>query len=692
MVLRNGTGKPIHLAAGRLVSRVMVANAIPDAVPSPKLEVKLGEESEKPIPLTSEQRQELLMEVLEKNGNLGNLDAWPPETVLKAKRLLMEFHHIFSLEPNEIGCTNVVEHVIELLPDQNKPFKERFRCIAPHEVEEVRQHLQEMLDGGAIQPSQLLWCNAVVLVRKKDRTLRFCIDFCRLNTHTKKDADPIPRGAETIETLVGLKYFSMMDLKSGFWQVKVAEESCQYTAFMVGSMGVYEFLRMPYGLCNAPATFQRLMQNCLGELNLTFALIYLDDVIVYSRMPEDHLKQLHAVFNRFAHHGLKLKPTKCHFLKESLTYLGHEISTKGMLPGQEGIKSIVEMAPPMMVTGVRRFIGATGFFCQFIKNFARIAKPLQDLLGCENAKLKNHPVTLSEEALTTFTMLKEKCVTAPVLAYADLEKPFLLETDTSADGLGAVLQQKLDDSKYHPVAYASRALHSSEKHYHSSKLEFLTLKWAVTEQFKEYLLYKLFAVWTDNNPLTYILMTPNLDATGHRWVSILADFNMKIEYLCSMDNKVANALSRVESCLDDNETKQFLDTITTEKPGSLDESAVKEVIDRAWYHHIPRAESDNPALMARHEELEEQVAVDLASLVATCNIKHNLTGTNWKVLQEKDPILQHVLAWKKPCRKLSKKEKQEIRDGVSKDTRDRQTLEEYLLTRINAFNAKLYGN
>ena len=160
--------------------------------------------------------------------------------------------------------------------------------------------------------------------------------------------------------LVGSRYFSTMDLKSGFWQVKVAEESKQYTAFTVSSMGVYEFLHMPYGLCNAPATFQRLMQNCLGELTLTFTLIYLDDVIVYSRMPEEHLKCLHAVFDRFAHHGLKLKPTKCHFFKESLTYLGHEIFAKGMLLLQEGIKSISEMAPLTMVTGVRQFIRATG--------------------------------------------------------------------------------------------------------------------------------------------------------------------------------------------------------------------------------------------------------------------------------------------------------------------------------------------
>ena len=165
-------------------------------------------------------------------------------------------------------------------------------------MEEVRQHIQEMLDGGgAIRPSQSPWCNTVMLVQKKDDTLRFCIDFRHLNARTKKDSHPLPGGPETMESLVGARYFSMMDLKSGFWQVKMSEELHQYTAFTVGSLGIYEFLRMPYGLCNAPATFQRLVQNCLGELNLQYALIYLNDVIIYSRMPEEHLRHLQAVLD-----------------------------------------------------------------------------------------------------------------------------------------------------------------------------------------------------------------------------------------------------------------------------------------------------------------------------------------------------------------------------------------------------------
>ena len=287
-VLCNGTGKPMHLASRWLIGHIVVVNQVPDAMVSPELEEKLAQDGEPTISLTTEQHQELLMKVLQENGSLGKLDDWKEETTLKAKWLLREFHHI-CLEKNEMGCTNATEHIIELLPEQDEQFKKRFRRIVLNEVEEVHQHIQEMLDGGAIHPSQSPWCNAIVLVQK-DRTLRFCIDFRRLNACTKKNLYLIPKCPETMESLVGTQYFSIMDLKSSFWQVKVSEDSHQYTMFLISSMGVYEFLHMPYGLCNAPAMFQHIMQNCLGELNLSFAMVYLDDVIVYLKMPEDHLE------------------------------------------------------------------------------------------------------------------------------------------------------------------------------------------------------------------------------------------------------------------------------------------------------------------------------------------------------------------------------------------------------------------
>ena len=222
-VLRKGMGKPIHMASGRLIGRIVAANAIPDAIISPELEKKLAEEDgEKPKPLTMEEHQKLLMEVLDKNGSLGKLEGWSPKNTLKAKHLLMEFYHVFCQEEGEMGITDAAEHIIELLLGQDEPFKERFCQIAPHDVEEVHQHVQKMLDRGAIRPLQSAWCNAIVLVQKKDGTLQFCINFRHLNARMKKDSYPIPRGLEMMESLVGTRYFSTMDLKSGFWQVKMS--------------------------------------------------------------------------------------------------------------------------------------------------------------------------------------------------------------------------------------------------------------------------------------------------------------------------------------------------------------------------------------------------------------------------------------------------------------------------------------
>ena len=226
VVLQNLTTRPIHLAQGWVVGRVVATNAVPDAQCSPDLLKKLDDEDPdrpEPVKLSTQQRQDLLLTTLQKDSGLDHLKEWPPDLARKVVALLVEFHHVFSLEPNEIGCTEATEHIIELMKDE--PFKERFRRIAPPLVDEVCQHIQEMLDGGAIRPSQLLWCNAVVLVRKNDGLLRFCINFRRLNAQTKKDAYALPHMQETMESMVGARHFSCMGLKSGFWQVKMAEES-----------------------------------------------------------------------------------------------------------------------------------------------------------------------------------------------------------------------------------------------------------------------------------------------------------------------------------------------------------------------------------------------------------------------------------------------------------------------------------
>ena len=225
VVLHNLMGKPVHLQAGRVIARVLAANIIPEGKLTPELMKKLDEQDPESVPpkLSIEERQELLMQLLRQEGGLDELAQWTPELAWKFEQMLMEYHDIFSLDKNEIGCTDAAKHIIELLDDE--PFKEKFRRITPPLLDEVWEHLQEMLDGGAICPSQSLWCNAVVLVWKKDGGLRFCIDFRRLNARTKKDSYPLPCMQETMESMVGAQFFSTMDLKSGFWQVKMAKKS-----------------------------------------------------------------------------------------------------------------------------------------------------------------------------------------------------------------------------------------------------------------------------------------------------------------------------------------------------------------------------------------------------------------------------------------------------------------------------------
>ena len=360
--------------------------------------------------------------------------------------------------------------------------------------------------------------------------------------------------------MAGAAHFSTMDFKSGFWQVRMAPESQQYTAFTVGNLGFYEFTRMPFGLCNVPVMFQHLMQNMLGELNLTYCIIYLDNVIIFGRTEEEHLECLGIVLECFREFNLKLKPSKCSFFQTEIVYLTHHVSKDGIRPSDENIHAIIEFPMPETYTEVRAFCGLSGHYQRFIKNFARLACALYDLLGDE---IKMGPVMLTPEAEKAMWVLKEKITSAPVLVFPDFNKPFLLETDVSKEGMGAVLSQKQDDGRYHPVVFGSRTLTLSEQNYHSSKLEFLVLKWSITEHFKEYLAYAPFTVRTDNNPLTYVLTTLNLDATGHRWVGALTSYQFNLEYQKGSDNTAADTLSHIPVQHDKDTVQSLLEGAVT---------------------------------------------------------------------------------------------------------------------------------
>ena len=329
-----------------------------------------------------------------------------------------------------------------------------------------------------------------------------------------KDAQTLPRIEESLDSLCGAVIFTSLDLKSGYWQVELDEDSIPYTAFTIGPLGFYECLQMPFGLTNVPATFQRLMENCLGDLHLNWCIIYLDDIIIYLKTPEEHVKRLEAVFKKLSKAGLKLKPSKCEFFKSEITYLGHIVSNERIATDPKKIKVIQLWPRPETVTQVRKFTGLTNYYRKFIHNYAKVAKPLHQLVSGENAKLKCTSVTWMVECEESFKKLKVLCSDTPVLAYPNYTEKFKLYTDASESGLRAVLTQMQNDGKERPIAYASRTLSKSERNYDAHKLEFLALKWSVTDHFHEYVYGGTFDVYTDNNPLTYILTTAKLDAIG----------------------------------------------------------------------------------------------------------------------------------------------------------------------------------
>ena len=363
----------------------------------------------------------------------------------------------------------------------------------------------------------------VVLVRKKDGSLRLCVDDRRLNLKTVGDAYPLPRIQESLDALVGAQYFSTLDLANGYHQISMDPRDQHKTAFTT-PFGLYEYTRMPMSLASAPATFQCLMQATTSDFAFQFLLVYLDDLLVYSKTFDEHMEHLERLLQRVTETGLKLKASKCQFLRREVIYLGHTISADGVSCESGKVECVQNWPTPTTTTELRSFLGFASYYRRFISWFARIAGPLHDLVseGAKHSKKKAADVSRlwGPKHHEAFDSLKGAMTTAPVLGYADYTKPFILEMGASHDGLSAILSQE-QDGKSRVFAFASRCLRPSEKNsslYSSMKLEFLAMKWAITDKFRHYLLGGKFTVITDNNPLTYF-RSAELGALERRWVS-----------------------------------------------------------------------------------------------------------------------------------------------------------------------------
>lgn len=461
-------------------------------------------------------------------------------------RLVQKHDGVFSKGPFDVGFCDRIPHKITTVDE--KPISEPYRRIAPHQVQEVKDMLQNLLDQGIIKKSDSSYASPVVLVKKRDGSLRICVDFRKLNSKTIKDSFPLPRIEESLEALRGSKYFTSLDLAHGYHQVAMDVGSVGKTAFRV-PFGLYEFTRMPFGLANAPGTFQRVMEMCLGDLNLSELLIYLDDILVFSSSVEEHLDRLDKVFCRLGEFGLKIKGKKCSLFRDQVLYLGHVIDSRGISVDEEKIQRVRDWPIPQTAEQLRSFLGLAGYYRRFVKGFSQIAAPLHALLP-PVTKGKNvkrvREFRWNEEAQAAFDQLKQALVNTPVLAYPDFGRPFVLEVDASLKGLGACLIQEDAEGRKHPVAYASRGLRGVESkypNYSSFKIELLALKWAVVDKFRDYLMGMHFTVLTDNNPLSHI-QTAKLGACESRWVAQLSAFDFDIKFRSGASNRCADALSR----------------------------------------------------------------------------------------------------------------------------------------------------
>ena len=359
----------------------------------------------------------------------------------------------------------------------------------------------------------------------------------------------LPRIDELIDNLAGNTYFSSLDMRSGYYQVEVEDNDQAKTAFTTGPMGFWEFKRMPFGLTNAPATFQRLMERVMGELHMVDCFTFIDDILVPGKNFPDHLDKLRRVFQKIREHNLKLNPQKCSFFKNKVVYDGHVVSSSGVETDPQKVEKIKHWPVPTDAAKVREFLGFAGYYRRFVKDFSIIAKPLTNLLvGVMGKKgklaAKSANWKWGEEEQSAFNSLRDRLMSPPILAYPDYERPFVLHVDACASGLGAVLCQESDGME-RVISYASRGLSQSERSYPAHKLEFLALKWSVTEKFNDYLYGHEFSVLTDNNPLTYVLTSAKLDATGHRWLAALAAYNFTLKYRPGKSNADADGLSRL---------------------------------------------------------------------------------------------------------------------------------------------------
>ena len=567
MVITNRGRGPIHLKGGTMLGTVIPVDevSLEEEVVCEEATVNQLEESDwgrgggesgwqsaLGPGVSSASRQKRLLEELKLQ-----VDHLTPLQKTQLEDCLTSFADVFALGHAELGTTALTQHSIDT--GDHPPIRQPPRRVSFSLRRTVDGLIKEMLSQGVIVPSSSPWASPVVLVKKKDGGMRFCVDYRQLNHITKLDEFLLPRIDETLDLLAGARFFTTLDLASGYWQVPMEASSQEKTAFTT-HCGLYEFRKMPFGLVNAPATFQRLMEIVLSGLARDSCHVYLDDVLVFGKTLEEHNQNLQCVLTRVRKAGLMLKPRKCNFAQVSVEYLGHVVSAAGIQTDPKKLLAVNQSPTPTDVKSLRSFMGLASYYRRFVPGFSKVAGPLHALTK------KDVAFVWSPECQQAFDHLKELLTAAPVLTFPDFQRPFILETDASGCGLGAVLAQEHPDGAVRPIAYASRSLQKHERNYGITELEGLGVVWAV-KHFRPYLYGHKCSVYTDHEALKSLLNTPHPSGKLARWGLALQELDLTILHRSGKRNANADALSRfpLPDTVDDNPTCGLVAAMT---PGS----------------------------------------------------------------------------------------------------------------------------
>jgi hypothetical protein len=465
---------------------------------------------------------------------------FPPEGELtpgdrqKLEDLVMEYEGIFVGPDDSPGFTDLITHKIDT--GDAKPIKQNYYRRSIKERAYVEAELEKMLANGVIKPSKSPWGAPVVLVRKKSGELRFCIDFRRLNEVTKKDAYPLPKIDECLDALEGSKFFSTLDLASGYWQVAMDPDDAEKTAF-VTHRGLFQWTVMPLSLCNAPATFCRLMEMVLADIVWSQCLVYLDDILAFGKDFATAELNLRAVFERLQRANLKLKPKKCTLFASSVEYLGHEVDSRGIRPSRSKVQALHNWATPKNLSEVRTYLGFTGYYRRFVQNYSELAKPLTELTK-KGAAFK---WTSAQQA--AFEEIKDQIEKLPLLYYPKPDVDFHLKVDASLFAIGGALEQE-QDGKLVPLGFASKTLCKSRQAYCATKRELYAVVFFM-RYFRDITRGTMVIIWTDHAALTWVQDYRQSDNMFIRWVVELSWYKpWKILHVAGKLNEVADSLSR----------------------------------------------------------------------------------------------------------------------------------------------------